>query len=539
MSNNDSSASELISSPKENAGDHSIFPESSAWSSSFLDRSHPTSPRRLQSSPRSIASGVLRSHWLPSYPVNFQYCGLGSILSSLLSSCERSEKGIRMSQSQGVKRRKSSGWWGRQLRRNQWIVLLVGLVGFFFMVNWWMFFRLQNDPSGRRKNSDVILNSTLSAFPRQRFTERKNKYAKVGRFRPIMYNRLFALAAHSLADAEGKPEPRDLWKETVVPTVSWRPCADQGSWKPSEATNGFVLVSANGGISQQRVAICNAVAIARLLNSTLVIPRFLYSNVWQDTSQFGDIYQEEYFINYLQADIKIVKDLPVELQSLDLEAIGSLITDAEIMKEAKPSFYVKKILPILLKNRLVHFTGFGNRLAFDPIPFDLQRLRCRCNFHALRFVDKIQETGALLVQRMRRHMINWSFLEHNLLGPSAAKSNHNASALHHTKASRYLAIHLRFEIDMAAYSLCYFGGGKEEEEELEAYREVHFPALNELRKTKKYEECLLQTTCGLKVSVLSRQKNQYLCLLLLVLSVKQSCMLLVLIFMAGSREWPL
>jgi hypothetical protein len=42
-------------------------------------------------------------------------------------------------------------------------------------------------------------------------------------------------------------------------------------------------------------------------------------------SQFGDIYQEGYFINYLKSDVRIVKDLPVELQLLDLEAIGSLV----------------------------------------------------------------------------------------------------------------------------------------------------------------------------------------------------------------------
>lgn len=41
-------------------------------------------------------------------------------------------------------------------------------------------------------------------------------------------------------------------------------------------------------------------------------------------------------------------------------------------KEAKPGFYLKHILPIILKNQVVHFIGFGNRLAFDPIPFELQ-----------------------------------------------------------------------------------------------------------------------------------------------------------------------
>jgi len=198
--------------------------------------------------------------------------------------------------------------------------------------------------------------------------------------------------------------------------------------------------------------------------------------------KFGDIYQEDYFINYLKSDIRIVKDLPVELQSLDLEVIGSLVNDTDVMKEAKPSLYVKKILPILLRNRVVHFIGFGNRLSFDPIPSDLQRLRCRCNFHALRFVPKIQEMGALLVERLHGHMSHLSPLKDNLLGQFAVES---APSANKSDASKYLAVHLRFEIDMVAYSLCYFGGGKDEEDELEAYRQIHFPVLTELKKTTK------------------------------------------------------
>lgn len=50
------------------------------------------------------------------------------------------------------------------------------------------------------------------------------------------------------------------------------------------------------------------------------------------------------------------------------------MTDVDIAKEAKPSFYLKYILPLLMKNRVVHFVGFGNRLASDPIPYHLQVL---------------------------------------------------------------------------------------------------------------------------------------------------------------------
>lgn len=190
-------------------------------------------------------------------------------------------------------------------------------------------------------------------------------------------------------------------------------------------------------------------------------------------------------MNYLKADIRIVKKLPMELQSLDLEAIGSVVTDAEIMKEAKPSFYLKNILPILLRNRVVHFLGFGNRLAFDPIPFQLQRLRCRCNFHALHFVPKIQKTGALLVQRMRPKIMRSGLVERNLLGPFAVELNGKAKLGIPKDGSQYLALHLRFEIDMAAHSMCEFGGGEEERKELDAYRAIHFPALTLLKESNK------------------------------------------------------
>ncbi|KAA8520137.1 hypothetical protein F0562_014393 [Nyssa sinensis] len=284
-----------------------------------------------------------------------------------------------------------------------------------------------------------------------------------------IYARLLAKAAHALAEGQNKPEPKGLWEEPFGPASSWRPCADQRNWEPSEGNNGYILVSANGGINQQRVAICNAVAVARLLNATLVVPKFLFNSVWRDVSQFSDIYQEEHFINYLKPDIRIVKELPKELQSLDLEAIGSVVTDADIMKEAKQSFYIKNILPILHRNRVVHFIGFGNRLASDPISIQLQRLRCRCNFHALQFVPKIQETESKMKKKKGRSV----------------------------KASRYLALHLRFEIDMAAHSLCDFGGGEEERKELQAYREIHFPALTHIEKTTKLPSPVVLKSEGL------------------------------------------
>ncbi|KAJ4976061.1 hypothetical protein NE237_001167 [Protea cynaroides] len=114
----------------------------------------------------------------------------------------------------------------------------------------------------------------------------------------------------------------------------------------------------------------------------------------------------------------------------------------------------------------------------------VSRLRCKCNFHALKFVPKIQEAGSLLVRRLWKYDLASSQIDKQLLGnfipnnPSKQKQPSKAR-------SKYLALHLRFEIDMVAYSLCEFGGGENERQELHAYRESHFPLLIErLKKTK-------------------------------------------------------
>lgn len=112
------------------------------------------------------------------------------------------------------------------------------------------------------------------------------------------------------------------------------------------------------------------------------------------------------------------------------------------------------------------------------------RLSCRCNFHALQFVPKIQETAALLLRRMRHKGIHAGPLDPYLVGPFA-ETELKGKGGRQAKGSRYLALHLRFEIDMVAHSLCNFGGGEEERRELEAYRKVHFPALTQMAKTQK------------------------------------------------------
>nr|TKW21797.1 hypothetical protein SEVIR_4G144600v2 [Setaria viridis] len=307
----------------------------------------------------------------------------------------------------------------------------------------------------------------------------------------IMHGRLLQMATSAVTKNGSESEDFAQWEEPYKQARKWTPCAakhsladevltlELGQAEPDEINNGFILISANGGLNQQRVAVCNAVVVAALLNATLVLPRFLYSSVWKDTSQFGDIYQEDYFVNYMKNDVHIVKELPPHLQSLDLEAIGSQVTDMDISKEAEPSEFVRSVLPILQQNGVVHFLGFGNRLGFDSVPVHLQRLRCRCNFHALKFVPELQQAGSLLVQRLRKVSAMQTEMDKQLFGNNMVELDPAAFAEDHAAGgpSRYLALHMRFEEDMVAYSLCEFGGGEEERRELQAYRETHFPTL--------------------------------------------------------------
>lgn len=42
-------------------------------------------------------------------------------------------------------------------------------------------------------------------------------------------------------------------------------------------------------------------------------------------SQFGDIYQEKHFLKIMKDEVDLVKELPPDLKSVDIEAIGSLV----------------------------------------------------------------------------------------------------------------------------------------------------------------------------------------------------------------------
>ncbi|KAJ8420312.1 hypothetical protein Cgig2_029409 [Carnegiea gigantea] len=231
----------------------------------------------------------------------------------------------------------------------------------------------------------------------------------------------------------------------------------------ASGNNGYLIVVANGGLNQQRSSICNAVAVARLLNLTLVIPHLEYHNVWQDPSDFGDIYDKQHFINTLSGVVNVVEQLPVTLMEQYDSNISSIPT-VQVPAWSPVSYYLKEVLPIIRNNgcvlrvrvrtliaayslvstRLVRISPFANRLAMH-LPPNIQYFRCLANYEALRFASPISTLAKKLVKRIMQK----------------------------TPASdgKYVSIHLRFEEDMVAFSCCVYDGGYWEKFEMNSVRE--------------------------------------------------------------------
>lgn len=225
----------------------------------------------------------------------------------------------------------------------------------------------------------------------------------------------------------------------------WKPCIERKLSHSVELppSNGFLIIEANGGLNQQRLSICDAVAVASLLNATLVVPFFHFNSVWRDSSKFGDIFDEEYFIERLKHHVRIVKEVPFELlQRFDNNM--SNIINMRTKAHASKTYYVQKVLPKLLELGAVRIAPFSNRLAHSVPPY-MQALRCLTNYEALRFSEPIRSLAENMVQRMVK---NSSF-----------------------SGGKYISVHLRFEEDMVAFSCCTYDGGYKEKHEMDKARE--------------------------------------------------------------------
>ncbi|CAF2071449.1 unnamed protein product [Brassica napus] len=259
----------------------------------------------------------------------------------------------------------------------------------------------------------------------------------------------------------------ELW--SPLPDQSWKPCTQSFTGSPlPEKSQGFLQVFLDGGLNQQRMGICDAVAVAKILNVTLVIPRLEVNPVWQDSSSFADIFDVDHFITVLKDEVRIVRELPTQYawSTRDYYATGIRATRIKTAPtHASAEWYVENVLPVIQSYGIAAVAPFSHRLAFDNVPESIQRLRCKVNFEALNFVPRIRELGDALVHRLRNP-------------PSTSKTSgdtdptERVNTIAKSGAGKFVVLHLRFDKDMAAHSGCDFGGGKAEKLALAKYRQV-------------------------------------------------------------------
>ncbi|XP_073284224.1 O-fucosyltransferase 1 isoform X2 [Primulina huaijiensis] len=232
-----------------------------------------------------------------------------------------------------------------------------------------------------------------------------------------------------------------LWDTAA--SSGWRPSsAPRSYWPPPPPeTNGYLRVRCNGGLNQQRSAICNAVLAARIMNATLVLPELDANSFWHDDSGFHGVYDVEHFIKSLRYDVNIVESIPEIRKNGKIKKIKAFQLRPD--RDASISWYTTVALEKMKQHGAIYLTPFSHRMAEEIDNPEYQRLRCRVNYHALRFKPHIMELSNSIVNRLRAQ-------------------------------GHFMAIHLRFEMDMLAFAGCFDIFTAEEQNFLKKYRNENF-----------------------------------------------------------------
>ncbi|XWS34233.1 hypothetical protein CRYUN_Cryun21dG0022700 [Craigia yunnanensis] len=153
-------------------------------------------------------------------------------------------------------------------------------------------------------------------------------------------------------------------------------------------------------------------------------------------STFADIFDLNHFITSLRDEVRIIEELPSELKRREeSESPYSMVP----ISFASMTYYYRRALPCIQKHGILHFSLTDSRLANNGLPDEVQKLRCRVNYEALRFTQPIEETSRKIVSLLRQK------------GP-------------------FLVLHLRYEKDMVAFTGCIQGLTKQEVKEVTEMR---------------------------------------------------------------------
>ncbi|KAL7099743.1 hypothetical protein ACP275_09G104400 [Erythranthe tilingii] len=210
------------------------------------------------------------------------------------------------------------------------------------------------------------------------------------------------------------PERADIW--SLRRLFEWRPCEWWLQRHPAPLplkNNGYIRVDCYGGLNQMRRDFCDGVGIARLLNATLVLPKFEVAAYWNESSGFEDVFDVDYFIEKMNGFVQVVKELPAELASKEPFKV-------DCSKRKGLFDYVETVLPSLLEHRYISITPAMSQRR-DRYPLYAKAALCQACYSALRLTATLEKKGSDLLEAIPKP---------------------------------FLSLHLRFEPDMVAYSQC-------------------------------------------------------------------------------------
>ncbi|KAF9615125.1 hypothetical protein IFM89_022055, partial [Coptis chinensis] len=272
---------------------------------------------------------------------------------------------------------------------------------------------------------------------------------------PVNY---FYIAPPSSSSTQRKS---DIW--SVPRLVEWRPCKwwIQGHLTPlPKLSNGFIRVDCYGGLNQMRRDLCDGIGVARLLNATLVLPKFEVAAYWNESSAiitsvaspsmitfghpssyafntassdpkssafpadlalsficqysgFADVFDVDYFIQEMKNYITVLKTVPEEIALREPVRV-------DCSKRKGHFDYIESVLPLLLEHRYISITPAASQRR-DRYPLYAKAALCQGCYKALRLTESLEKKGSELLDAIPKP---------------------------------FLSLHLRFEPDMVAYSQC-------------------------------------------------------------------------------------